>query len=71
MVRLVMGDAQYYNNTYDVHVQGQALVAGVTNNNLRWIEGTREVEVTDGTLTLSKGPGARRNKLNFVEIRVP
>jgi hypothetical protein len=68
VVRLVMGDAQYYNNTYEIHVQGQVLVAGTTHRDLRWIEGTREVDVTDGTLTLSKGPGARRNKLNFVEI---
>lgn len=71
VVRLVMGDAQYYSNTYEVHVQGQVLVAGNTNRDLRWIEGTREVEVTDGSLTLSKGPGARRNKLCFLEIRLP
>ena len=70
-VRLVMGDAQYFDNQFDIRANGTLLVAGNANRDLRWLEGTREVEVKDGTLTLSKGPGARRNKLCFLEIRLP
>lgn len=70
-VRLMMGDAEYFDNTYDIRAEGNVLVAGSTDRDMRWLEGKDEVEVTDGELTLSQGPGAVRNKLNFIEIRIP
>lgn len=61
-----------------LRVQGATLgqsttltAGGIANRDLRWLEEEAEVEVTDGELTLSQGPGARRNKLCFVEIRIP
>ena len=71
LVRLVLGDPEYFDNDFDMRVEGDTVVAGSASRDLRWLEGVAEVEVTDGELTLSQGPGARRNKLNFVEIRIP
>jgi hypothetical protein len=70
-VRLVVGDAHYYENQYDVRVNGGVLVAGSTSRDQRWLEGRAEIEITDGQLILTRGPGARRNKFCFIEIRIP
>lgn len=69
-VRLVLGDPQYYNNDYSVLAQDTLIVSGSANRDLRWIEGSALVEVDGGRLTLRKGPGARRNKFAFIEIRL-
>jgi hypothetical protein len=71
LIRLVMGDPEYFENDLDMRVEGNALIAGSASRDLRWLEGVAAVEVTDGELTLSQGPGARRNKLCFIEIRIP
>jgi hypothetical protein len=69
-VSLVLGDPQYFDNEFSVLAQGKLILSGTANRDLRWIEGTALVEVTDGTLTLSKGASARRNKFAFIEIRL-
>ncbi|MCH8514524.1 MAG: hypothetical protein LAT83_23115, partial [Kiritimatiellae bacterium] len=69
-LRVVMGDAQYTSNSFSLAVQGSSFLSGSTSNATRWIENRQEVEVQNGRLTLSRAPGAVRNKLNFIEIRV-
>jgi hypothetical protein len=67
-VRVVSGDAGYFDSVFRISVEGVLTVNGTPTTSTRWIEGTSTVTVTDGRLTLRNGAGASNNKVCFVEI---
>lgn len=67
-VRVVSGDASWFNSTYKVNVENVLVVDGQPTETARWFEGTRSITVQDGRLTVSNAPGAVNSKLCFIEI---
>lgn len=67
-VRVVAGDAGYFDSTFRINVENVLTVSGTPSSGNRWLEGTRTVSVSDGKLTISNGTGAANNKIAFVEI---
>jgi carboxypeptidase D len=67
-VLMAAGDPAYSTGLYRVAAQGVVLLDGAPSASNRWVEGIGTVVVTDGRLTLSNGPGAMSNRLDYVEI---
>lgn len=67
-VRVVSGDAIFFDSTYRINVEGVLVVSGAGTVSTPWVEGTKTVTVTDGRLTVSNGSGALNNKICFIEI---
>jgi hypothetical protein len=67
-VRLVAGDASYYNSVYRINAEGVMIVNGTPTTSARWVEGTATVTVADGRLTLTSASGSSNNKVCFIEI---
>ena len=67
-VRLVAGDASYYNSVYKFNLENQLALSGTPTSASRWIEATKTVSVSDGRLTLTNAAGASNNKINFIEV---
>ena len=67
-VRLVAGDASYWDSQYHLLLEGQTAVQATSSSGQRWHEATVTVVVTDGRLTLSNGASAVNNKVSFIEI---
>ena len=67
-VRLVAGDAAYYDSLFRLSVEGVLALSGTPTSANRWVEGTATVSVTDGRITVRSAAGASNNKLCFVEI---
>ena len=67
-VHVVAGDASNFNGTYKINVEGVLTVNGSPTTNVRWLEGTSNVTVTNGLLTVSNANGAKNNKVCFLEI---
>jgi hypothetical protein len=69
-VRLVAGDPWVHDSVYRLAAESVVVVDGTPTAARRWVEGTADVTVTDGRLTISSAPGAVNNKLAFVEVRL-
>jgi unsaturated chondroitin disaccharide hydrolase len=67
-VRLVSGDAQYFDSVFRTNVEGTLALNATPTSGNRWVEGTVTVVVTDGRLTIQSVSGAVNNKLNFIDI---
>jgi uncharacterized delta-60 repeat protein len=67
-VHIAAGDPAATNSDYQILANGVTVVSGVPTTAHPWQEGTVPVLVTDGRLTLSNGPGAVNNKIDYVEI---
>ncbi|HYG74440.1 MAG TPA: PKD domain-containing protein [Planctomycetota bacterium] len=67
-VRIVAGDASYYDSTYRINAENVLTVSGTPSATVKWFEGSQTVNVSDGRLTISNGAGAANNKIAFVEI---
>jgi PA14 domain len=68
VVRVVSGDASYFDSVFRTTVEGTLTVNGTPTTSTRWIEGTSTVTVSDGRLTIRSGAGASNNKICFVDI---
>jgi hypothetical protein len=66
----VSGDPAFTGAQYDVLAEGVVLVRGSSTTARRWIDGRADVTVSDGRLTLTSGPTARNNALNFLEVEL-
>ena len=67
-VRIVSGDASYFDSVYRIAAEGVVVVSGTPTSAARWVEGAGTVTVADGRLTLTNAAGASNNKICFVEI---
>lgn len=67
-VRLVAGDASYWDSQYHLLLEGQTALQATPTSGQRWREATVTVVVIDGRLTLSNGASAVNNKISFIEI---
>jgi glucose/arabinose dehydrogenase len=67
-VRVVCGDAAYTDSVYKVAAEGAMTCDGTPTSAARWVEGTAEVDVTDGRLTIAGAPGAANNRIAFLEV---
>ncbi|MCH8473874.1 MAG: S8 family serine peptidase [Opitutales bacterium] len=68
-VRIVAGDAEYFNGTYSISVEDTIVVEGSANEGNRWLEGQATVEVSDGFIDVTNTDGVTtNNKINFIEI---
>lgn len=67
-VRVAAGDADYFDSTFKINVEGVRVVDGTPTSTKRFVEGTGTIEVSDGRLTVSNAAGAVNNKIAFIEI---
>lgn len=67
-VRVVAGDAAYFDSAYRMAAEGTLTVNGTPTSATRWIEGTSTVTVGDGRLTITNAAGASNNKICFVVV---
>jgi glucose/arabinose dehydrogenase len=67
-VRVVAGDPDVALGVYRIDAEGVRVVAGMPTSAEPWVDGTGEVVVTDGRLTLRNAPSARDTRLAFVVI---
>ncbi len=67
-VHVVAGDANFFNSTYKINVEGVLTVNAAPKTNQRWKEGTSTVTISDGRITISNASGASNNKVCFVDI---
>ena len=67
-LRVVSGDASYYDSVYRIAAEGVVVVNGTPSSGARWVEGTATVTVADGRLTLTNAAGSSNNKVCFIEI---
>jgi len=70
-VRIVAGDADFYNSTYKIAGEGIVVINGTPTSSTRWLEGTASVKVNDGKLTVTNGSNSQNNKICFIEIITP
>jgi hypothetical protein len=64
------GDADNSDSLFDVQAEGVTFISGTpsTDASARFVEGSATVTVTDGRLTISNGPTAVNNKIDFLDI---
>jgi probable HAF family extracellular repeat protein len=67
-VHLVGGDPGYTDSTYRVSVEGTVALTGTPTLAQPWVEGTVQVDVTDGRLTVTNAAGSSNNKLNYLDV---
>jgi hypothetical protein len=67
-VHLMAGDAQSYDSVYAIDVEDVPVVDGIPEKHRHWVEGTKEVKVRDGRLTVASNRYGSRNRINFIEI---
>jgi fibronectin type 3 domain-containing protein len=67
-VHLVAGDPSYTNSVYKISAEGTLLVNGTPTASHKYVEGTANITVRDGKLTISNAWGSRNNKLSYIDI---
>jgi len=67
-VHVAAGDPTATDSVFQFSTEGLLTGAFVPTAGNRWIEFTNTVNVTDGRLTITSGPGANNNKINYVDI---
>jgi len=68
-VKVVCGDASYSDSNFQILGEGTTIVQGnADTTGTHWFEGTAQITVADGRLTLTNGAGSYRNKICFIEI---
>ncbi|TVR16398.1 MAG: hypothetical protein EA401_01420 [Planctomycetota bacterium] len=67
-VTVLAGDPSHTDSDYRLAVEGVLVVDHKPSSNARWAEGTAEVTVVDGLLTIGSAAGGQNNKINSVVI---
>ncbi|GAA2050500.1 hypothetical protein GCM10009839_66240 [Catenulispora yoronensis] len=67
-VHLVCGDPSNTDSVYKVNVEGVLTVSGTPTASNHWIEGTSQVTVSDGRLTITNATGSSNDKLDYVDV---
>jgi len=67
-VLIVAGDADVTDAIYKINVEDILVVDGVPTTAFPWVTGYKDVEVTDGKLTISSAAGAQNNRLAYLHV---
>jgi hypothetical protein len=67
-VHVVAGDPTATDSVFKINVNGVLVVNGTPTAAQPWVEGTATVTVSNGLLVVSNAPGAKNNKINFIDI---
>ncbi|HEV2634997.1 MAG TPA: hypothetical protein VGX23_07605 [Actinocrinis sp.] len=68
LVHAVGGDPGYTDTTYRITVNGSLIVSGTPSTATHWFEGSVQVTVTNGLLTLTNGAGSGNDKIDYIDI---
>jgi len=68
LVHAVGGDPDYTDSVYRIDVNGTLLVTGTPSSTVHWLDGSAQVTVTNGLLTLTNGTGSSNDKINYIDI---
>ena len=67
-VHVVSGDSDNIDSVYKVNVEGVLTVSGTPTAAGHWVEGTSQVTVSDGKLTITNATGSSNDKLDYVDV---
>jgi hypothetical protein len=67
-VHAVCGDPSFFDGNFALLVEGVLAVTGRATSAAPFAEGTVDVPVTDGRLTLSNGSGSFNTKIDYIEV---
>lgn len=67
-VHVVSGDSTHTDSVYKVNAEGVLTVSGTPTAANHWIEGTTQVTVSDGKLTITNATGSSNDKLDYVDV---
>jgi hypothetical protein len=62
------GDPDNFDSVFDVLAEDQTFIKGTPDTNRRFIDGSAIVTVSDGRLSITNGPTAANNKINFIVV---
>ena len=68
LVHAVGGDPSYTDSVYRIDVNGTLVVTGTPSSSVHWLEGSVQVTVTNGLLTLTNGSGSSNDKIDYIDI---
>jgi hypothetical protein len=58
----------YTDSSYRIDVNGTLLVSGTPGSSAHWLEGSVQVTVTNGLLSLTNGAGSGNDKIDYIDI---
>src|SRR5260221_2512775 len=67
-VRIVAGDQTAIDSVYNITAEGVTVVSGTPDAATHWFDGTQNITVSDGRLTITNAAGATNNKIDFIDI---
>ena len=67
-VHIVSGDATATDSNYRINVEGVLVVNGKPSSKNHWVEGTKQITVNDGLLTVTNASGSANNKICYIDI---
>jgi probable HAF family extracellular repeat protein len=68
LVHAVGGDPDYTDSVYRIDVNGTPLVSGTPSSSVHWFEGSAQVTVANGLLTLTNGSGSSNDKIDYIDV---
>ncbi|MDB5358408.1 MAG: hypothetical protein JWN24_4861 [Phycisphaerales bacterium] len=67
-VHIVGGDPFTSSGRYRITADGVLVVNGRATHANRWVEGTQQMTVTGGMLSITAGPGVQSDRIDFIDI---
>ncbi len=67
-VHIVSGDPSYTDSNDQLKAENTLIVSGKPSTGHYWIDGSGQVTVSDGMLTIAPATGASNDKINFIQI---
>ncbi len=67
-VRIVAGDPTTFDSVYNITAEGMTVVSGTPSASVHWFDGTQNITVSDGRLTITNAASATNNKIAFIDI---
>ncbi|MEE4540364.1 hypothetical protein V2S66_00085 [Streptomyces sp. V4-01] len=67
-VHVVSGDPDFTDSTYRLTAEGAVVLSGTPTAAAHWVEGTAQVTVSDGRLTLANASGSSNDKIDYIDV---
>jgi N-acetylneuraminic acid mutarotase len=67
-VHIVAGDPRTTSARYHISAEGALVVNGRATRAHRWVDGTQQITVNDGLLTVSVGPKTTGGRIDYIDI---